>query len=317
MSLSNFSAPGLTQQVIQKSIAANKFLAKSRSFLIVLSILLLGHPQAIYAQISEAVKHLETPDIKSAKEAARLLDAISSEKSNPEAQTAKTLSGLIKAAFTAESKVQQEANKLKDEFNNAKELERQGNEYLKPNALGSTNEMVAEAKFKQAREARSNALQKVVSANSTLGIMLSNLSVKSKSLKITQTECEILLQTAKAIESRTFKPTEILCGQMEKNAEQAIVQLEADAVEKQYAEWQYRALAAMRKAIETRKPKDEAYAMELLVKYAPDTAKTYTDYLAAKEAGKANNDLEHSTFILEQKLKEMDRRLNRAGLPSW
>jgi hypothetical protein len=117
------------------------------------------------------------------------------------------------------------------------------------------------------------------------------------------------------VETRTLTPTETLCVQMGQRAEQLTEKFETEnaAQEQAKVDEQGRdaALAAMRKAIKTSAQKDEAYAMEMLAKYAPDSAKVYTDYLAAKAASRrAAADAE-----ARDKVDDLERRLNRVGVP--
>lgn len=283
--------------------------------MLVLYTSLLALSQGSLGAVSDAIKQLEQADLESAKGVVKSLNVIAADKNNAESKTAEALSRVIKLTFTAEFNVQQAILGFDKAIETADELERQGQVSMKPNALGSVNRLGAEAKFKAARETRTKAVKQVRDANAVLATSLNALSKESQNTQLTAQDRETLQGAVATVETRTLKPTETLCVQMGQRAEQLTEEFETEnaAQEQAKVDEQGRdaALAAMRQAIKTRKAKDEAYAMEMLSKYAPDAVKDYTDFLAAKAASaRAAADA-----ASRRKVDDLEQRLNRVGVP--
>lgn len=280
---------------------------------------MLAISQPSIAAVSDAIQQLANPDLETAKEVVKSLSAIAADKNSAENKIAESLSRVVKAAFTAEFNVQQSILGFDKEIQIADNLEYQGQQYMKPNALGYINTLGAESKFKDARETRSKAVKSVADANAGLSVALTALNKESQNSKLPAQDQEALKAAADAVATRTHKPTETLCVRMRERADQLTEKFEtANAAKEQAkvaAQGRDAALAAMRQAIKTRKPKDEATAMTMLSKYAPDTTKDYTDYLAAKAASARAAADSAASSAASSKLFDLESRLNRAGVP--
>jgi hypothetical protein len=276
------------------------------------SIILLGIFQTAIADVSGEIGKLEKNDLATATAVVKALEAIALDKGNPESKTAGSLSREIKKTFTAEFSTQQASLKLDEEGQKADDLDRQGLNHMKPNALGSTNQLGAEAKHKAAREVRASALKRMSGSVSALAIALKDLRNTSQKSALSEDDQKILAGVADAIEERTLKPAEKggiaiqqRVGQSSDNiaAEDVAREKNEDAQESQKR--RDAALRQMQRAIRSGDRSDEARAMKMLMSDAPDSVSGFNDYLASKAArARAAQDDE-----MRRKIDEINRKI--------
>ncbi|MES2924134.1 MAG: hypothetical protein V4819_21460 [Verrucomicrobiota bacterium] len=280
--------------------------------LMLLLFSLIGLLQTANGDLSGAIGQLEKNDIATAKEVIKALDQISMDNANPESKPAASLSGAIKRTFVAEFNLQQASQKIGDDSKRADELDQQGRDHLKPNALGAINQIGADTKFKAARETRSNALKIVTDRSSELEITLNSLSTEAVKAKLSKQDQGILKTAADSIRKRTLEPAGKAVQEMlqhVKSESNRIAAEDAELAESQDLQDASKnrdsALRAMQRAIRTGDKTDEARAMKLLMKYAPESVDGFNDNLAAKAARAAAA----RQAALENKVRELESKV--------
>jgi hypothetical protein len=193
----------------------------------------------------------------------------------------------------------------------ADELDQQGNEHLKPNALGYINKIGAESKFKAARKTRSTALKRVTDTSVELAAALASLYTESVNLKLSNRDQEILKSSADAIKNRTLTPADNACQEMRaeiKGASNKLASDDAERLENQELQAasknQAAALRQMQRAIRTGDKSEEARALKMLMTDAPESVNGFNEYLAAKAAKeRASREAK-----MARKIDEIERR---------
>ena len=123
-----------------------------RSILIILSLLLL--PSLKGSELGEAVKHLEEPSIESAKLVLEKLNSLIAGGDPRTVTLGKKMHRSVKRIFTKELKMN-EGRKLAEEREaKAKQFDKNGRNWLKPNIHGRVNKLAAAAAFRDAKEQR-------------------------------------------------------------------------------------------------------------------------------------------------------------------
>lgn len=267
--------------------------------------------QSSNADVSGAIGQLVQNDLATAKEVIKALDKITLDKADPEGKLAESISTVIKGVFVAEFNLQQATQKLGIEAQKADELDQKGRENLKPNALGSVNQIGADAKFKTARETRFNALERLTGLSEKLETALASLLTVGNNAELSERDRGILKNVAATIEKRTLNPADSEGRVMVQNVKSEADRVAAeDAAQVKQQDLQAAAknregaLRHMQRAIRTGDKSDEARAMKSLIMYAPESVADFNDYLAAKAARQKQNE----TYDLERRIQELENR---------
>lgn len=172
--------------------------------------------QDLEAGISEAIAPLAEPTLDSAKRTVTALKAISSDKSLPEHRKAQGLIAVIKDTFTAEHSLQKAITQSETDFKRSGDLVLRARTNLKPNTMGTVNQVAAEANFESAKKLRDSTTENL---NTEVGL-LENALKKYRSvcgnLDLTDDELRTLNKAALSVETRALNAAHVALANQNK-----------------------------------------------------------------------------------------------------